>query len=325
MLNNRYKTKMDQNIQQKLVGQDEATNFSCEVKNDTSQQKLATKIDSKKINFKKYDPSILPEGLTISTMTITGRFDTVFNLENISKYLRLRKNAIVGVKHHLINRAIIIPNKKKKEKKGKIGFFNQATVLAQIAKDKSINIKVFRNGAIQMTGCRSTDDCNKAVSILCNELKRIRAIYLPKENKIVEKPFVSIPENLSVDKAYKFNIVMINSNINLGFTVNRDNLYQVLLNGDADCRYDPVKHASVDIKYNYKDIKKISIFVFEGGCVMITGANTCKQIRMAYDYIIRIIYKNYNKIKNVSGKENIMTYFGGNNGDIDLNGLILEI
>lgn len=325
MLNSRYKGKMDQNIQQKLVCHGKAADFSCEVRNKTSQQKLVTKNDTQKIIFKKYDPSILPEGLTISTMTITGRFDTTFNLENISKYLRLKKNLIISVKHHLVNRALIILNKKKKDKKGKVGFFNQASIVTQISKDKNINIKLFRNGAIQMTGCRSTDDCNKAIEILCSELKRVRAVFNPKDNTIVDKPFVSNPDNLSMDKAYKFNIVMINSNINLGFTVNRDNLYQVLLDDDSDCRYDPVKHASVDIKYNYKDIKKISIFVFEGGCVMITGANTCKQIRLAYDYIIGVIYKNYKKIKNVNGKENIMSYFDSINDDIDLNGLILDM
>lgn len=261
-----------------------------------------------KIQIQKFDTTILPEELKISTMTLTGKFDTVFNLENIAKYLKLCKNGIVGVKHTVINRTIIKPKKNIKTKKnkisnkGQVSFFNQASVIVQVSEDKNINIKLFRNGAIQMTGCRQIKDCYKAINILCRELLKVRAVYNPKTKKITDMSFISNASKLTVDQIYNFNIVMINSNFNLNFLVDRNQLYQVLLDENANCFYDPVIHASVDIKYNYKGKKDISIFVFERGCVMITGANNCKQIRVAYNYIIDIIYNNYSKIKNVDNE-----------------------
>lgn len=257
------------------------------------------------IQFPKFNPSILPEGLTISTMTITGKFDTIFNIENIITYLEMDHRGIVGIKFNDIEKSIIPKKRKRKstvarKKKKKQSFFNQASIICKLpGESKTINIKLFSNGAVQMTGNRSVSDCNKAISILCRELTKVKAVYSSKEKRVIDKPFVTNPENLTPEKAYKFNIAMINSNINIGFKIDRDKLYTVLSRMGANCIYDPVKHASVDMKYSHKGLKDISIFVFEKGCVMITGASKCKHILNAYSFIIEVIYNNYKYIRSI--------------------------
>ena len=44
------------------------------------------------------------------------------------------------------------------------------------------------------------------------------------------------------------------------------------------------------------DKKKISIFVFQSGAIIITGANNVNHIMSAYEYITEKLKKNYNKI-----------------------------
>lgn len=298
----------------------------------TNQTSNTSKMQNKKeqtIKIPNFDPSILPEGLVISTMTITGHFETEYKIDNIAKYLQLKRNGIVSVKYGTIYRYIwpAIDKKKKKKKKKSASFYNQATIVVQIDDKKTINVKLFKNGSIQMTGNRSVSDCNLAIDRLCNDLRAIRGVYDYKTKKINPILFVSNPEDMYPSNVIDMKIRMINSNINIGFNIDRERFYKILHSQRVNCDYDPEKHASVDIKYNYEDRKNISVFVFEKGCIMITGANNCKQILESYKYIIDKIYHNYTEIQNMSNifnKNEIMSYFD-DKGNFDKNAIMISI
>jgi TATA-box binding protein (TBP) (component of TFIID and TFIIIB) len=253
----------------------------------------------------------LPNGLKISTMTITCRFDTQFRINNIGKYLDLSENSVLSVKYKnkegdSCMRSLIpvkkkakkrkSKNKPKKKKESKV-FYNQATVkIKTTTKEKPINVKLFKNGSIQMTGCNSIENAVECMAILCQEFKTEKGVLNKKMNKIKNITFVTNLDNLNVKKILDFNVGMINSNFDIGFKVDRDALYEIMLSNNAECTYEPCVHACVNIKFDYKGIKNISVFVFESGSIIITGARDKDQIIQAYRYITAKLCENYNTV-----------------------------
>ena len=77
---------------------------------------------------------------------------------------------------------------------------------------------------------------------------------------------------------------------NIGFLINRENLFDLLTKANIRCTYEPCIHACVNIKYNYKNKETISIFVFESGSIIITGAKTKNHIIEAYKFITKILF-----------------------------------
>jgi TATA-box binding protein (TBP) (component of TFIID and TFIIIB) len=257
--------------------------------------------------------SILPKDLKVSTMTLTCAFNTEFNLENISKYLKLKDDGIKSVKHGDIFRTIIFQKKstrKKNKAKKKKYFYNQATIEIKPENNNEINIKIFNNGSVQMTGCKNTIDVIEVLETLCRELKVVRGVMDLDNSIIVEKPFVTQPEKLSIRFIKDLNIRMINSNFDIGFKINRNALNDILLEEGYETTFEPNVHACVNVKYNYKDRKRVSVFVFASGAVIITGANSCNQIKEAYEFINKKLYNNYKIIRDVSSvkAEDIFKY-----------------
>jgi len=248
------------------------------------------------------DLRYLPDDLRISTITITCSFQTNFNVENIGKYMDMTPNKIVSVLYgdnEINHRSILILKKKpKKKKRVKKSFYNQVTLkIMSETKNKPVNVKLFRNGSIQMTGCKSIDDCISILRTLCIELKKKKAIIdITKEKQIELKPFVSSIDEVELNKVNNLKVVMINSNFNIGFKIERSSLYKILLNDGILSTFEPCVHACVNIKYQCENQDVISIFVFESGAIIITGAKNKTHIVQAYNFITKKLYDNYNQI-----------------------------
>ncbi|AYV84672.1 MAG: TATA box binding protein [Hyperionvirus sp.] len=244
----------------------------------------------------------LPEDVSISTMTITCKIKTEFNVTNIGKYIDLKYNSIVTVKHgacddKTTNRSLVFKKQTaQKYKKKKKSFYNQITIIIRTKKNaKGTNVKLFTNGAIQMTGVKSVEGMTEALTQTFNELKVVKAVLDPKTNKIIEKPFITNKDMLDVKNIFDLKICMINSNFDVGFNIDRDKLFDLLRGNNIECTFDPIIHACVNIKYEHSD-KTISIFVFESGAVIITGARSGTQIVAAYTFINKYLLKHYNYI-----------------------------
>lgn len=255
--------------------------------------------DFPKKMYSEINLSNLPNDLRISTMTITCNFDTLINIQNVGKYIDLSFGNIVCVKYgsnNFIRTLIKLKKTNKKSKKKHSNFYNQATLIVEVQNKRRINVKLFKNGAIQMTGCKNMENYHEALSILCKCLLKKKAVYDKEVKKIIDKPFVIQPDKIDSSLIYNFKIRMINSNFHIGFLINRENLYDILIKDNVTCTYEPCIHACVNIKYNYKNIDIISIFVFESGSIIITGAKNRNHIMEAYSYITKILYENYGKI-----------------------------
>jgi TATA-box binding protein (TBP) (component of TFIID and TFIIIB) len=264
----------------------------------------------------KNDQFILPYDLEISTSTITCNLDIIFNVENIGLYFNDFDEILIGKRYgnRIVNNIVSIKKlqtKKKKKRKAKKNFFNQVSLIFRSAtlmgldpnklsekeRDKMVNIKLFINGSIQMTGCKHLDNITKSLKILFEKLKTKKAI-LDNNMVFIEKPFVNNVTKLNINNINIFNIEMINTNFNGLYQINRNKLFQLLLDNEIDVAFDPIIHASVNIKYRLINMpsKAISIFVFESGSITIAGSNAYDEVLEAYNFIGKFIYQNYNKL-----------------------------
>lgn len=250
----------------------------------------------------------LPSEINISTMTFICKFNVIFNCLNIANYVDLCKNSILSISSgkNVYSRSIVFkkPNMKKNTIKIKKTFFNQVSLQVYVkSKITPVNVKIFSNGSIQMTGCKQIINIVDALHNVFNEFKKIKAIIDNKSMKIIEKPFASDLSMEYMNTVKDLKIVMINSNFKLDFKIDRNKLFKLLINDNQECFYDPVKHSCVNIKHEQFD-KTVSIFVFESGAIVITGATNCRQIHGSYMFINKYIYKHYVQI--IKNEHNIV-------------------
>ena len=120
----------------------------------------------------------LPKGVSISTMCGNCKIGGTLNLNNIIKYLPLNTNDILTVKVNKDKMRSLIPIKEKKRRTTKktvkkaSPFYNQVTVVVRIYEgkytdlndEKKINLKLFKNGSIQISGLKRLEYTNLEIS-----------------------------------------------------------------------------------------------------------------------------------------------------------------
>jgi len=281
-----------------------------------NEEKLIQYIDlTKEVNN-------LPVGVNISTMCATAKIKLLnstdnsveLNIDNIEKYLRLDSNNIITVKRSTVsNRTFLIQKIKKKRKqveapkKKQINYFyNQITVVIRINegptndinKEPKINLKLFKNGSIQMSGCKSLYNINVVLNKLVNRLKELQTVVTDDGNEY-QISYLSNP-NITINN---FKIDMINSNYQVNMKIDRENLYALLKKKSIKCSYEQCIRACVVVKYvppNYNvDEKQVSIYIFRKGNIIITGARDRDHIISAYNYINNILVTHSDEINMV--------------------------
>ena len=259
------------------------------------------------IDIASYNMDQIPPNVSISTMSLSCYLGTLFIPDNIYKYRNnlLDENSIIAIKS---KKGLACLDKykdkfKSTNKNSKKNFYNQLTVIVKVYDEKFINVKLFKNGSIQMTGCKLLSDANIVINKLIGKLKE--TLYIEKKpeqadphvaNEIVEVKFVENPDNLSMSK---FKIDLINSNFGVNYLINRESLYKLLTEKNVLCRISSI-HACVNIKFKIQTPDNtdsyVSIFVFQTGNIIITGAKKAEHVRDAYYYIVSFLSQNKQKI-----------------------------
>ena len=239
------------------------------------------------INVDLHEVGELPDEINISTMSASCKLNSKINITDIENYLELNSDSILTKKMNNDNVISLLDINKKKNLK-KMSFYNQITIVVRISSGPSenlnlepkINMKLFKNGSIQMSGCKSAKNINIALNKVLYELNN----------------FVENPNNLIITD---FKIYMINSNYKVDMQINRDKLYNLLIKKRIRAIYDPCIKASIIIKYypqNNMNIKGVSIFIFQKGNIIITGGKSRDDIISSYNYINDIIYNHKDDI-----------------------------
>jgi len=274
------------------------------------------------INVNKKEIKNLPNGISISTMCASCKLNTRLNIPNIEKYLLLNPDDILTVKKskEVMRTLIAVKNKPKRIKKmdtktkqkdtSKNHFYNQITVVVRVTNGQvkdlnevpKINMKLFRNGSVQMSGCKSIKNINIALNKLISKLKEVKAKI--EDNKIVEKTFIEEPDKISVED---FKIDMINSNYQVSMQIDRDKLYNLLIKKKIKSSYEPCIRACVIIKYvppiDNIEQKEVSVFIFQKGNIIITGARSQSHVLSAYNYMNEILLTHKDEIVKKDEKE----------------------
>jgi len=151
-------------------------------------------------------------------------------------------------------------------------FYNQIT-LNYVDEYSTKSIKLFPNGAIQVAGCTDLIDCNRVIRQIVQMLK------------FLTHSEVSLKS---------FNVVMINSNFSINYRLNlhevarhfgREKLFEV--------SFDPDRYSAVKLKFKpAEDMKQVTVSIFGTGKVIVTGAETLKEIVFSYNIINQHINTN---------------------------------
>ena len=251
----------------------------------------------------------LPNGVSISTMCGKCKLGSDLDLDNIKHYLALSTNDILTVKMSKVDMRTLIPIKKKKRRTKKVvkiknnPFYNQVTVVIRVHEgdfvdlndEYKINVKLFRNGSIQISGLTNIDYANRALNKLIYCLSQTKARIV--DTKIMEIIYAKDEKNLGI---FDFQIYMINSNYQVNMMIDRNKLFNLLLQKKIKASYEKCIRACVIIKYvpvnDNTEEKEVSIFIFEKGNIIITGARNYHHIVDSYNYVNNILLEHADDI-----------------------------
>lgn len=275
-----------------------------------------------------------PTPYRISTITATGAVNTELDLDILFNHFKIliiengvdktpeHKYGIVYAEYskrksetYFTNFSKKFLSQKRKENKSK-RFDNQLTVIYKYSDESLMNIKMFKNGNIQITGVKSIQDGNKMIDILISIIKNIS-----KDEPEAVKDISKMANN-------NYKVALINSDFKIGFEIKRDKLYTILINNYQNkCSFEPCIYPGVKIQYfwnshNHKKngvcccknqcligkndghgeskCKKITIAVFQSGCIIITGAQTTEQIDEVYEFICNVLNTHIEYVKKVN-------------------------
>lgn len=244
------------------------------------------------------------EHLHLSTITAVSQISEPINLQEIydklpiSEYIPFIEfgsdNPPRGFSKKMLKKT-----RSKKPKKKRI-FYNQATIHV-FNGHKIVNVKLFNNGKIQMTGLKKP---NQGVLLINELMKHLQSFNL-------------LPEKIINILSYK--LVCINSDFCIGFEIDREGLQNEIINSGMYSSFEPCIYPGVNIKYfintnntngicccnsmcNGKgdglsdgNCKKITIAVFKSGNIIITGGQNTDQLETAYYFITRFINRQKDK------------------------------
>ena len=192
-------------------------------------------------------------------------------------------------------------------------FFNQATLVIRklLPADrvgwKEVNIKIFANGGIQMTGVPTSEFSQDAIRYVMSEI-------------VAKDPgvFTGVPA------LTKFRVQLINSDYAINRQIYQDKLHKVLSNVyNLFSSHESTIYQGVNTKYYYNkkgnplrpgiceckttctgqglgdgegQCKRITISPFSSGKIIITGAREMEQINEAYEFFNEILKTHQNEI-----------------------------
>lgn len=277
-----------------------------------------------------------PTPYRISTITATGSVNTEIDLDVFYDSLRIidgeatDQNGILYAEYGKKKSDTVYKGTSKKTQHSKRSiannatdkdaittkrFDNQVTIVYRLADTtvvspkNALNVKIFKNGNIQITGIKHIDQGRKMIDVI---IKILIDMYDAGNHTVV------LDKNQL--KNINYTIRLINSDFKIGFPVKREFLYRVFVSEyENDCCFEPCIYPGVKIRYFFNtnniskdgichcnkhceigkgsgsgdgNCKKITVAVFQSGCVIITGAQSNDQIEEAYTFIRDVLLQN---------------------------------
>jgi len=206
--------------------------------------------------------------------------------------------------------------KSKKTEKKKNRFDNQITIIYKITDIYMPNVKIFKNGNIQLTGIKDVNDtkiiAEKIINIIKTIYKKDKNIDTNNDKMFVKKFEYSNFKIRMINTDFK---TYTNKELTDKFIIRRKELHNILISPKYNNKssFQPGIYQGVKLEYycnknkngrcicdfhSYNknninsDCKKVTIAIFESGSILITGGITFEQVDEAYNYITQIIKDN---------------------------------
>lgn len=220
-----------------------------------------------------------------------------------------------------ISKKDIVSHRSKKK-----GMFYNCFVLVVRVLDgdsfKEIHVKIFNTGKMEIPGIQNDTILYKTLDIINENLKAII-----QDNKIHSTFYLNGLEDLSNDNIEKYKKleldyyksktenVLINSNFNCNFYINRQKLFEILkYDYHINCNYDPCSYPGIQCKFYYykninlqeqkgsqikdnNDFNTVSFMIFRTGSILIVGKCDENVLYHIYGFIKNMLEKEYYKIK----------------------------
>jgi hypothetical protein len=227
--------------------------------------------------------------------------DEVYFEENIITHI---DNPVGRIKFKDIRKVSIGISKKdimSYRSKKKSAFYNCFVIILRIKIEdmfKEFHVKVFNTGKLEIPGIQNEQTFNTILSEVINILQ----------------PFI---ETKLYYKPESEETVLINSNFNCGFFINRESLFDILkFKYNIQCIYDPCSYPGIQSKfyYNpdigiqngcqvseenkdlYKNVKEVSFMIFRTGSVLIVGKCDENVLLIIYEFLKNILTNEYTNI-----------------------------
>ena len=205
--------------------------------------------------------NIRPSWIKLTTITMVSKFEKQIDLEKFKRAFRLLN--VLDLSKITNSKCRFVWEQKQTT------FYNQITmVYHDVYSTKSI--KLFPNGSIQVAGCSDLVDCKRIINQLSYIFKLIMG----------DTSFIAPIET--------FKVVMINSNSSLNYKIN---LLKVSRHFSKypdifKVSFEPDKYSAVKVKFKpANDMKEITTSIFGTGKIIITGAETLKEVAYGYNII----------------------------------------
>jgi TATA-box binding protein (TBP) (component of TFIID and TFIIIB) len=212
-------------------------------------------LDEFRTNFPE---DIRPSWIKLTTITMVSSFNKKLPMQSLraafeASPLTLHKNSMTskGITWY------IKPTE----------FFNQITLTYEDCYSTK-SVKLFPNGSIQVAGCNDIINCKHIIT----SIEYILSLF--------DEDIVPPPDS--------FRVVMINSNFSLNYNINLMKTAQHFerYSDVFKVSFEPDRYSAVKVKFRpAEDMKEITTSIFSTGKIIITGAETLKEIVFAYKII----------------------------------------
>lgn len=228
------------------------------------------------------------------------------NRKEVEEFIKKKENIVLPFDDIILNQVdnpngrVVFKDKRKitigmskndmiKKKKSKSAFYNSLVIIYRIYfKDKfnELHLKIFNSGKVEIPGIQDDDIIPIAINII----------------KELLQPFYSYT---IYEYKEKQEIILVNSNFNCNFYIEREKLYRILKNKyKIKCTYDSCSYPGIQCKYNIGK-NYVSFMIFRTGSILIVGKCDTKFIYEIYYFIKNILHTEFREIYQYSNPTKI--------------------
>lgn len=169
----------------------------------------------------------------------------------------------------------------KPKKESKSAFYNCFVIIFRKQYQgvfREFHVKLFNSGKVEIPGIQSEDMLDVVVQVLLDTLQ----------------PHFDVP---IYEEKEKRELVLVNSNFNCNFYLNREKLVEILKTKyKVKCGMDSCSYPGIQCKYPLRNGSRVSYMIFRTGSVLIVGKCEDDELQDIYEFLKEVFRCEYHHI-----------------------------